>query len=136
MAPLQRVSGFLMALDGIQRWSESLHGMAFDALAPRFSPGELPSVIIGVAVHTTTELQTGQGLPFFMAFFAGQRGVSAFQRIPRFSMIEFCPVYIFPARGIMAGSALLIELPAMYILMTIGTLGVFDPGEFYIYMIW
>jgi hypothetical protein len=125
-----------MFLDGKQRRNETLHRMAFDALASRFSSNKLPGMIIGVAVHTTPILQTGQGLPLFMAFFAGQRGVSAFQRIPRFSMIEFCPVYIFPARGIMAGSALLIELPAMYILMAIGTLGVFDPGEFYIYMIW
>jgi hypothetical protein len=66
-----------------------------------------------------------------MAFFACQRGMLAYQRIPRLSMIEVGPVYVSPARGIMAGSALLIELPAMNILMAIGTLVMFNAGKFY-----
>jgi hypothetical protein len=51
-------------------------------------------------------------------------------------MIKFRPVHIFPARSIVAGSTGLVEFSAMNIFMAIGTLIMFDPGEFYIYMIW
>lgn len=92
---------------------------------------ELPLMKIAMAIETIFESHCPRRRTGFVAAFAGQGAVAAFQWKPGQIMIESrAAANIFPAAGLMAGGAILSQATLMGIVMAGGALRESDSAKF------
>lgn len=118
-----------MLFDGEARWTESRDRVAFLAVAAPDAIGEFALVPVGMTVAAGLELQPPLGLSRQMTLVAGDLLVTAFQRIPRLTVVKTNGCAHRPAGCVVASFATQSETPLVGVLVAFVTILMTNLGK-------